>query len=131
MGLEDFDFPILAISKGSVLTLDSPSEASVGTPKAIASGYFDELLLVDSSGRAASVTAYESSKVSLLSRLMNKSQSISLTLRRERDMSLQDVRAVIEEHVEMYPELYSTDNGGLKRRLVDATEIAQLVDAFR
>lgn len=59
MTFEELSFPVLSFSKGHLATASAPSRFSVATQTAIDRGYFDQLLIVDSTGNAYVLLSYE------------------------------------------------------------------------
>jgi hypothetical protein len=57
--LQQLSFPILSFSKGHLATASDPARFCVATQTAIDRGYFDQLLIVDSTAQTYVVLGYE------------------------------------------------------------------------
>lgn len=118
--LEILHFPVFAISQAVFEVYPERATFGIATKYAVKKGYFDEMLLVDSAGKAYRIRGYEVVKAPFWKRpktiLGQRGVQLQNFVLEEVPVTFEEIRERVLGCIEKYPELY--DAAGERKKLL-------------
>jgi hypothetical protein len=133
--LEILRYPVLSVSQGVVLAHFETGTLAVATKHALQNGYFDEMWLVDSAGKAYDVRSYEAVDQPFWKRPktpFGRGVLLRNFVLQEKPATFDEVRDRVTSCVEENPSLYEgmCDPSELVRSIRQASTISALLMLF-
>jgi hypothetical protein len=131
--MNNFDFPAIGISRGSILSFRNVEELSKCSRKALQGGYYQDLFLTNVKGETAVISSvHPKRKIGFLSRIFSGRMEVDLQFIKGKLLTIEDTKSKILSTIKEDQEFW--ESGGSLEELVAVVKGAQewkdLVDLF-